>query len=76
MQHWLDRTKIPLKTRSRGAFWFIVITQGAWWTWATVMATRFRESRPTYDWSSSGFGAAFGVYIFLTIGFQINYLFL
>ncbi|KAL9947130.1 hypothetical protein ACHAPS_000107 [Verticillium nonalfalfae] len=74
--HWLDRTKIPLKTRSRGAFWFIVITQGAWWTWATVMATRFRESRPTYDWSSPGFGAAFGVYIFLTIGFQINYLFL
>jgi hypothetical protein len=53
-----------------------VVTQGAWWTWITILATKFRVTQPVYDWSSPGFGAAFGVYIMHTIGFQINYLFL
>jgi hypothetical protein len=74
--HWLDQHKLALKTRARGAFWFIAVTQGAWWLWITVLVTRFRRERPVYDWSSPGFGSAFGVYIFLTIGFQLNYLFL
>lgn len=50
--------------------------QGSWWTWATVLVTRFHRTEPTYDWTSEGFGAAFGVFIFLTLGFQLNYLFL
>ncbi|GME49719.1 major facilitator superfamily transporter [Neofusicoccum parvum] len=74
--HWLDRSKVSLKTRSRSTFWILVILQGAWWTWATVLVARFRHTRPTYDWVDSFFGAAFAVYIFLTIGFQLNYLFL
>ncbi|KAL7902004.1 major facilitator superfamily domain-containing protein [Trichoderma sp. SZMC 28014] len=72
----LDRTKVPLKVRARYTFWFIVVTQGAWWLWATVISTRYRRTLPTYDWEDSGFGSGFGVYIFLTFGFQINYLFL
>lgn len=75
-QHWLDSHRFSLKIRARGAFWFIAITQGAWWIWITALVTRFRQERPVYDWSSPGFGAAFAVYIFLTIGFQLNYLFL
>ncbi len=75
-QLWLDRNKISLKVRARGAFWTIVTLQGAWWVWATVLVSRFQRTRPTYDWSSSGFGAAFGVFIFLTLGFQLNYMFL
>ncbi|KAL1615836.1 hypothetical protein SLS56_011658 [Neofusicoccum ribis] len=67
---------MSLKTRSRSTFWVLVILQGAWWTWATVLVARFRHARPTYDWVDSFFGAAFAVYIFLTIGFQLNYLFL
>lgn len=50
--------------------------QGGWWTWITINATRYHRSQPTFDWADPGFGAAFAVYIFLTIGFQINYLFL
>lgn len=38
--------------------------------------TEFRDTRPTYDWVSPGFGRAFAVFIFLTAGFQMNYLFL
>ncbi|KAI9802595.1 MAG: hypothetical protein M1833_001669 [Piccolia ochrophora] len=73
---WIDRSKIPLKTRARSSFWVLVILQGAWWVWATVLATKFHKYPRTYDWSSYGFGHAFAVYIFLTIGFQMNYLFL
>lgn len=75
-QHWLDRAKVSLRTRTRSTFWVLVVTQGAWWTWATILATRFRQTRPTHDWADGDFGAAFAVYIFLTIGFQLNYLFL
>ncbi|KAL2162498.1 hypothetical protein VTH06DRAFT_7412 [Thermothelomyces fergusii] len=74
--HWLDRTKISLRTRARSSFAVLVVFQGAWWTWATVLVTRFRHTRPTYDWSDRGFGAAFAVFVFLTMGFQLNYLFL
>ncbi|KAK4031772.1 major facilitator superfamily domain-containing protein [Parachaetomium inaequale] len=73
--YWLDRTKIPLKTRARTSFWVIVALQGIWWIWATVLVTRFRQTKPTYDWASSHFGEAFGVFIFLTSGFQINFLY-
>ncbi|OIW24554.1 MFS general substrate transporter [Coniochaeta ligniaria NRRL 30616] len=73
---WLDRTKVPLKTRARSSFWAIATLQGGWWIWATVLVSRFRNTLPTYDWSSDHFGSAFGVFLFLVIGFQINYLFL
>lgn len=75
-QWWLDNKRFSLKTRGRYAFKFIVVTQTAWWIWATVLATRFRVTKPIYDWSDSGFGPAFALYIVLTFGFQINYLFL
>lgn len=73
--YWLDRSSVPLKQRSRIAFFTITILQGAWWTWATVLVTRFRHTEPTYDWSSHSFGHSFAVFIFLTAGFQLNYLF-
>ena len=67
---------MSLKLRARSSFWIIVAQQGGWWIWATVLVTRFRQTLLTYDWADAGFGAAFGVFVFLTIGFQINYLFL
>ncbi|KAF3009577.1 hypothetical protein E8E13_006061 [Curvularia kusanoi] len=73
---YLDRTSIPLRVRARSTFWVIAVLQGAWWLWATILATEFRKTHPTYDWSSAGFGRGFAVFIFLTVGFQLNYLFL
>ncbi|KPI39392.1 uncharacterized protein AB675_5155 [Cyphellophora attinorum] len=67
---WLDHSKLSLKTRTRGAFWAIILLQGAWWTWATVNVTRYRRSFPSYDWSDEGFGAGFAVFIFLRVGFH------
>ncbi|KAL1644625.1 hypothetical protein SLS61_008676 [Didymella pomorum] len=73
---YLDRTTISLRFRARSTFWSIAVLQGAWWLWATILATEFRSTQPTYDWSSPGFGRGFAVFVFLTVGFQLNYLFL
>ncbi|KAJ4298154.1 hypothetical protein N0V90_006053 [Kalmusia sp. IMI 367209] len=73
---YIDASSIPLRTRARTAFTVIAVFQGACWIWATVLVTRFRDTQPNYDWSSSGFGNAFAVFVLLTAAFQINYLFL
>ncbi|KAF4450287.1 hypothetical protein F53441_6570 [Fusarium austroafricanum] len=73
---WLDRTKVSLRIRTRSSFAVIATLQGGWWIWATILVSRFRETRPTYDWASEGFGHSFAVFLFLTLGFQLNYLFL
>ncbi|KAH6676224.1 major facilitator superfamily domain-containing protein, partial [Halenospora varia] len=72
----LDRTKIKLKTRARGAFLLILTLQGAWWIWATVLVTEFHKSKPTYDWNDGGFGRGFALFLFWVAGFQLNYMFL
>ncbi|TLS30422.1 hypothetical protein PpBr36_02325 [Pyricularia pennisetigena] len=74
--YWLDSTRFSLKARSRGAFWTIAILQGAWWTWATVNVTRYRDTRPTYDWVDQDFAQAFVVFLLLTVWLQLNYMFL
>ncbi|KAF2756385.1 hypothetical protein EJ05DRAFT_532400 [Pseudovirgaria hyperparasitica] len=72
----LDQKRINLRMRSRASFITVATLQGAWWIWATILVTRFRHTRPTYDWVSPGFGSAFGVFVLLTAGFQMNYLLL
>jgi hypothetical protein len=73
----LDRNRITLKSRARGAFFtVVVILQGAWWTWATILVTDFRKTKPTYDWVDAGFGKAFALFLFWVAGFQLNYLYL
>ncbi|KAK8105249.1 UNC93-like protein 2 [Apiospora kogelbergensis] len=73
---WLDNNRLSVKSRSRYAFWFFTIASGAWWIWAAVLVSRFRETQPTYDWATPGFGNAFAVYILLNVAFQVNYLYL
>ncbi|KAL6413304.1 hypothetical protein AUP68_02811 [Ilyonectria robusta] len=72
---WLDQAQIALKKRARWAFAVIMTLQGAWWIWLTINVTEFRRTQPVYDWSDPGFGRAFGVFVFLVSGFQLNYNF-
>ncbi len=72
----LDRTKIALKLRARGAFIFILTIQGAWWIWATILVTDFRKTEPTYDWSDRGFAKGFVLFLLWVMGFQLNYMYL
>ncbi|KAJ4181521.1 hypothetical protein NW755_011058 [Fusarium falciforme] len=72
---WLDQNHVALKKRARWAYITIMTLQGAWWIWLTVNVTKYRKEQPIYDWSDPGFGRAFGVFIFLVSGFQLNYNF-
>ncbi|KAI1099551.1 MFS general substrate transporter [Jackrogersella minutella] len=72
---WLDQHQIALKTRSRRAFIVIMTLQGAWWLWLTINVTEYNRTQPLFDWSDPGFGRAFGVFVFLVCGFQLNYNF-
>ncbi|KAF2234421.1 hypothetical protein EV356DRAFT_545386 [Viridothelium virens] len=72
----LDRTGLLLKTRARTAFFVILTLQGAWWIWATVLVSDFHKTHPTCDWTDAGFGKAFALFLFLVLGFQVNYLYL
>ncbi|KAH9836789.1 DUF895 domain membrane protein [Rhodofomes roseus] len=72
----LDYTKLRLYTRARWAFFVVFGLQGMWWLWATVLVTEFRKTQPTYDWVDPGFGRGFALFLFLVIGFQIQYLYL
>ncbi|POS75957.1 cytochrome c oxidase subunit 1 [Diaporthe helianthi] len=72
---WLDQNHIAIKKRARWAFAIIMITQGAWWIWLTINVTEYRRTGPLFDWADAGFGRAFGPFIFLVAGFQLNYNF-
>ncbi|KAH9855902.1 major facilitator superfamily domain-containing protein [Lenzites betulinus] len=72
----LDRSSINLKVRARGAFFFIMITQGAWWIWSTILTTRFDRESPTFDWADDGFASAFTLFLILVLAFQLQYLYL
>ncbi|KAF3762195.1 hypothetical protein M406DRAFT_72215 [Cryphonectria parasitica EP155] len=74
--YWLDRVNVPLKRRARLTFAVILTLQGAFWLWATIIVTIFKRTQPTYDWSDAGFGKGFAVFVFLSLGFQLNYLYL
>ena len=41
-----------------------------------MIVSRYHVTQPSYDWVDPEFGQGFGVYVLLTVGFQINYLFL
>ncbi|KAJ5604625.1 Major facilitator superfamily domain general substrate transporter [Penicillium lagena] len=72
----LDSKRIPLKTRTRSAFVFVVAWQGMCWTWASIVTTEFQKTNPVYDWTDDGFGKAFALFLFWVAGFQLNYMFL
>lgn len=62
--------------RARYGFAVILTLSGAFWIWATIIVTEYTRTKPTLDWSDAGFGRGFAVFIFLTLGFQLNYLYL
>ncbi|KAK4904570.1 hypothetical protein LTR49_025998, partial [Elasticomyces elasticus] len=72
----LDYKKLSRKLRARWSFAIILSMQGAWWTWGTVLVTRYRRDRPILDWVDSGFGCGFAWFLFMVIQFQLSYMYL
>ncbi|TKY90337.1 hypothetical protein EX895_000335 [Sporisorium graminicola] len=72
---WLDWKKPAVNTRARWSFGVIYTLQGAWWAWAIYIMHKYHTTtpKPTFDWTSDGYGKGFGVYIFLQIGFNVMY---
>jgi len=63
------------KTKKRSVYTGLAVIQGGIWVWSTINQQKYTQEKPTFDWSSPGFGRAFALYLFMAIGFQINYLF-
>ncbi|GAA6031351.1 hypothetical protein JCM8097_005614 [Rhodosporidiobolus ruineniae] len=72
----LDRASLSLKTRTRLGFYIVLGSQGLWWIWSLVMNAYFRSHPKVYDWDDANWGAGFGNYLFIAIGFQLNYMYL
>lgn len=72
----LDSKKFTLKARARGAYVVLLTLHGAWWIWATVLVTRYRVEKPTYDWIDKGFGRTFALFLFWVASFQLKYMYL
>lgn len=72
----IDNSKVALKLRSRWSFFVIMTLQGAWWTWGNILVTQYRETHPTYDWATPGFGNPFALLLCWVGSFQAKYMYL
>lgn len=73
--YFLDATWMSTKTKKRSIFCVLTFIQAGIWVWSTLNQQKYSREAPIFDWSSPGFGRAFGLLIFMNISFQINYLF-
>ncbi|KAH6967399.1 hypothetical protein EDB82DRAFT_563204 [Fusarium venenatum] len=74
----LDTSKITVRSRIRYGFIFSTGLFTLLWIWVLIVQHGFEQRRPDYlDWTSPGFGRAFGIYIMLqTSGNMVqNYLY-
>ena len=71
----LDWKKPTINTRAKYSFIVIYTLQAAWWSWAIYIMHQYHTTtpKPTFDWTTPGYGKGFGVYIFLQIGFNVMY---
>ncbi|KAK6392517.1 hypothetical protein LTR65_003648 [Meristemomyces frigidus] len=58
----LDNKKLAARLRSR--------------IWGTIIVTEYHRTQPLYDWVDPGFGRGFAWFLFMVMGFQINYMYL
>ena len=72
----MDRKKWSERARGRWSFLVLASLQGVWWIYGTVIVTQFRQSRPTFDWTSNGFGKGFAWFLLMVMSFQMNYMYL
>ena len=73
--YFLDNTKLQVRLRARASFAVIMTLQGAYWIWGTVLVTEYNRTSPTFDWVDSGFGKGFSWFLFMVMGFQVNYMY-
>ncbi len=62
----LDWKKPSVNKRAKTAFIVVYTLQAGWWAWAIYIMNKYHNTvpKPTFDWTSEGYGKGFGVYIF------------
>ncbi len=75
---WLDRANVSLARRARVGFAAVVAHQGFVWVWSTIVQQAYKNdpSGFVYDWADgNAFSKGWTLYLFLSNGFQLNYLY-
>ncbi|KAL1716762.1 major facilitator superfamily domain-containing protein [Schizophyllum commune] len=70
----LDNDRWSHKFRARTSFFITITLQGALLAWNVANSWFYIRSSPHYDWSDSGFGNGFAVFVLQVANFQICYM--
>lgn len=71
----LDWKKPTINSRAKSCFIFVYGIQAAWWAWAIYIMHKYHVTtpKPLFDWTSSGWGSGFFLYLALQVGFNMMY---
>ncbi|KAI5828244.1 MFS general substrate transporter [Schizophyllum commune Tattone D] len=70
----LDNDRWSHRFRARTSFFITITLQGALLAWNVANSWFYIRSSPHYDWSDSGFGNGFAVFVLQVANFQICYM--
>ncbi|KAF9872472.1 cytochrome c oxidase subunit 1 [Colletotrichum karsti] len=71
--HFLDWTRFTINQRARFAYIGMMALFGGTWIWATIIQREYGQQAPALDWSDSGFGRGWALYILLQVNFALAY---
>ncbi|KZT08077.1 MFS general substrate transporter [Laetiporus sulphureus 93-53] len=79
--HLLDNQRWSKKLRARWTYVIVLSLQGGWWIYSQIIQQDYVRGKrspdwQTIDWASPGFARGFVLYLVITMGFQMNYLFM
>ncbi|KAJ1018134.1 hypothetical protein NDA16_005000 [Ustilago loliicola] len=71
----LDWKKPTVNSRAKSSFVFVYTLQAAWWAWAIYIMHKYHTTtpKPSFDWTSDGWGSGFFLYLALQAGFNMMY---
>ncbi|KAJ1035878.1 hypothetical protein NDA13_000536 [Ustilago tritici] len=71
----LDWKKPTVNSRAKTSFIAIYTLQAAWWAWAIYIMHKYHTTspKPSFDWTTSGWGSGFFLYLALQVGFNMMY---
>ncbi|KAL0938550.1 DUF895 domain membrane protein [Colletotrichum truncatum] len=71
--HFLDWTKLTISQRAKFAYIGMMALFGGTWIWATIIQREYGLNAPALDWSDTGFGRGWALYIILQVNFALAY---
>jgi len=73
MGTFLDWNRFSINVRATAAYVFTMTLLGACWVWGTIVQKEYSEEAPGLDWSDSGFGRGWALYILWQVGWAMTY---